>query len=1018
MFWIFFALSFSVSNLGVFQDLNNMDDHFYVNATERFEKIVTMGNGEYNGSRVERSFFRCTVHVTGQTNFSNCYAFGAGFTLGSGGAIYMSASNLLVSNNVSFEQNRAIVGGAVSCVSTSTFLMGNIIFKNNSAFKQAGALFVCKSEKGLKTELDDPEQEFGSALVEVSLMDTVFSDNFCDEESGANLFAGVDVLNVINCVYSRNSAGSSGGAVVIHKSNGSFYKCKFFNNKCGKEEKMKNYSTNIFKLKETERFSPRRGGGAILLVSLKESISQLDTRECCFSGNTFSQEYSHSESGGYDILLYGNCTYTTTQDLFRLNQDLSFAFRKSFLVNILDYNSQFSNDMTDGLCSGHEEFPTPPLPTSGYIITSISEAPDDNVPTDTAELDPTPMNTIDQIVETPKETIIYILPSINGLTPFPSIPPVQTPGFTPYNTPESTLEFTPHSTLEFTPHSTLDETPHSTFDETPHSTLDETPHSTLDETPHSTLEFTPHSTLDETPHSTLDETPHSTLDETPHSTLDETPHSTLDETPHSTLDETPHSTLDETPHSTLDETPHSTLDETPHSTLDETPHSTLDETPHSTLDETPHSTLDETPHSTLDETPHSTLDETPHSTLDETPHSTLDETPHSTLDETPHSTLEFTPHSTLEFTPHSTLEFTPHSTLEFTPHSTLEFTPHSTLEFTPHSTLEFTPHSTLEFTLHSTLEFTPHSTLEFTPHSTLEFTPHSTLEFTPHSTLEFTPHSTLEFTPHSTLEFTPHSTLEFTPHSTLKYTPESTPILSPLKTPEITLDFTQFESPQQTLYPSPKNTFEATLLNTIVETPIKTLSPSMSQSLRKDQTISLTYIDSQIKFTSETKSNVATVINSSFITNITTLYNSEIIIISIRTYTGIDTSIETIVVQTFNTMSKVQSYAIIGLETTESNDSSLLSIILLVSGVLLLMLISGVLVYFFILKDENSDLSGSSQEMNEESIVVIEESTSLAVTNDNPLWTTSMMGETDDPFRDDFEEDKDDAILRAFGTRV
>lgn len=32
-------------------------------------------------------------------------------------------------------------------------------------------------------------------------------------------------------------------------------------------------------------------------------------------------------------------------------------------------------------------------------------------------------------------------------------------------------------------------------------------------------------------------------------------------------------------------------------------------------------------------------------------------------------------------------------------------------------------------------------------------------------------------------------------------------------------------------------------------------------------------------------------------------------------------------------------------------------------------------------------------------------STTVPVTNDNPLWTTSIAGDVDDPFKNDFEEE-------------
>jgi len=953
MFWIFFSFSFSVNNIGVFQDINKPEDQFYVNATERFEKVLTISTGSFNGSRSEKSYFRCTVHVTGATKFTDCFAFGAGFTFGSGGAIYLSASNLLISDKVEFESNKAMVGGAVSCIGSSAYLMGNTVFKNNSAYKQAGAMFICKSQKGLKTELDKPNQEFGSVQVEVSIMDTNFTDNYCDEECGANLFAGIDVLNVMNCVYSRNIAGSTGGAVVLHKSSGTFYKCKFFNNKCGKEGKLNNMSANIFKHKETERFSPRRGGGAILMISLQETPSQLNTRECCFYGNLFSQEFAHSESSGHDILLYGNCTYTTTEDKFKLSSDLSFAFRNSFAVSILEFNSIYSDDMSSGLCSGYEEQTSQPLPTPGFTITSISEATEEDIPTDTAEVDPTPMFTVDYVVETPNETLDYKLPTINGLTPFQSIPPVQTLYQTHALTPENTVASTPEITPEITLDQTLLETPFSS----PEITVDQT----LLETPFSSPEITLDQTLLETPFSSPEITLDQTLLETPVST----PETTLDQTPKesSLIPPTPEISPEATLDFTIPETPLETPVSTPETTIDQT----LLETPVSTPETTPDQTLLETPVLT----PETTLDQT----LLETPVST----PETTLDQTPKESSLIPP--TPEISPEATLDFT----IPETPLETPVTTPEITLDQTLHETPVSTPEITLDQTLHETPVSTPETTLDQTLHETPVSTPETTLD------------QTLLETPVST----PETTLDQTPLETLGITVDQTPASSPQ------------DSPYPSNFPTEKNTVEATLMNTHAQTPFSTPAPSMT--MRKDQTI--TYINSQFNITSETVSYISTFVNSNYSFTTATFIDNTISYIIVVTMSGDYSALPTIIVQTFQTISQFPSFALNeGTSNTEDSDS--INLILIIAGALLLLLISGILIYFFVISDNNNDSTGSCQEMNEETVVIVEDSPSIAVTNDNPLWTTSIMGDTDDPFRDDFEEDPDENILQGLASRV
>jgi len=74
-----------------------------------------------------------------------------------------------------------------------------------------------------------------------------------------------------------------------------------------------------------------------------------------------------------------------------------------------------------------------------------------------------------------------------------------------------------------------------------------------------------------------------------------------------------------------------------------------------------------------------------------------------------------------------------------------------------------------------------------------------------------------------------------------------------------------------------------------------------------------------------------------------------------------------------------------------------------VSGIILIVIIA-LLVWFFVGYSKSSSSSDSVVEMDEETVLHVPDSTSAPITNDNPLWTTSVMGDTDDPFRNDFEE--------------
>ena len=83
-----------------------------------------------------------------------------------------------------------------------------------------------------------------------------------------------------------------------------------------------------------------------------------------------------------------------------------------------------------------------------------------------------------------------------------------------------------------------------------------------------------------------------------------------------------------------------------------------------------------------------------------------------------------------------------------------------------------------------------------------------------------------------------------------------------------------------------------------------------------------------------------------------------------------------------------------------------------------MIIIIALLVWFLLGRNKSESSSDSCVEMAEETVLQVPDSTSAPVTNDNPLWTTSVMGDTDDPFRNDFEEDVDEGFFNIKDTAL
>lgn len=180
---------------------------------------------------------------------------------------------------------------------------------------------------------------------------------------------------------------------------------------------------------------------------------------------------------------------------------------------------------------------------------------------------------------------------------------------------------------------------------------------------------------------------------------------------------------------------------------------------------------------------------------------------------------------------------------------------------------------------------------------------------------------------------------------------------------------------------------------TPMETPMP--SPARTSAMRSDQT----YITTQTIYITKTMSNVTTIVPTTTHRN-TSLNDNGTYVIVVEV-----TKIITIVPSEVYTLVYGESMVFTDANTsgTPNKNKKLIIIAAVVSAVIAIILIA-VLVWFFVSYSRSSSSSDSVVEMDEETVLHVPDSTSAPITNDNPLWTTSVMGDTDDPFRNDFEE--------------
>lgn len=223
-------------------------------------------------------------------------------------------------------------------------------------------------------------------------------------------------------------------------------------------------------------------------------------------------------------------------------------------------------------------------------------------------------------------------------------------------------------------------------------------------------------------------------------------------------------------------------------------------------------------------------------------------------------------------------------------------------------------------------------------------TPGSTAHSTPHSTPHSTAHKTPFSTVHSTAHKTPFSTMHSTPHSTPFSTMHSTPHSTAHSTPHSTAHKTPFSTMHSTPHSTAHSTPHSTPHSTAHSTPHSTPRYTISPSASIAPAISSVNLGE----------------NSTETMNIIT-----------------------------------------GTQTKKKNWLPI--IIGAIVGFLLLAAIIAFLIFWFKKREESSD--DSICEMQEETVINYNMTEGATITNDNPLWKTSItLDISDDPFKNDFEE--------------
>ncbi|EAX95634.1 polymorphic outer membrane protein, putative [Trichomonas vaginalis G3] len=303
---------------------------------EFHEQSTTIQDKEISHSGRNQTFYKCEITITGRTKFLNNFAFGAGVTSGSGGAINILESIFQAHSDspdyqIIFESNKASVGGAICSVS-SAMLLYNSTFTSNMAYKNGGAIYFQSEFNPTDGSYLSPKitliggwlefrqniaSEVGGAIaisyaVEVYIELSKFYSNKCSFTGGAISSANCDSLKLFRSWFAYN---------VVDASTPEYRLTTDTKTKLRGETMSKDYPNKV-----NSNHELGRGGGAIYFYSdsrkgstptgakTYEMRSLRSYHTCFYKDSATTTGSSLGGGAGNEVLLDGYLEYVTYDD--------------------------------------------------------------------------------------------------------------------------------------------------------------------------------------------------------------------------------------------------------------------------------------------------------------------------------------------------------------------------------------------------------------------------------------------------------------------------------------------------------------------------------------------------------------------------------------------------------------------------------------------------------------------------------------------------------------------------------
>ena len=452
----------------------NFDEHFNQQIDFTNDKIPT------GTQRLQYEYFMCTVLIN-KGGFENNYAFGAGTSAGSGGAIFFSGCSVSIigslsedsngeqsPNAVFFEYNKATVGGALALLYSSVYITA-IKVEHNLAYRYGGSIYFQGYER------DSTE----TCYFLFQVKNSHFTSNNCHQIGGGLCFTTCYEAYFENCKFSENKAGITGGAFYFIDSFAKFFSCDFLKNEAG-DNSLRNLNNSIFKFSGVSVGFAGRGGGAIAFISddmpstRHNNPRTLYTQECCFLSNQAidGTSYQEADGAGHVMVFSGFCAWHSQSDYYdnHDNNAIGLVTKKMYSDSnyiIKQYDFPHNAACDEGWVGSQDLYPTVKISPTQVSFASGSSVSSGAItyiaaPT-TFTYQATPITALPY-----KTTSSYkTYPTTSRYTQFPNTRTVhRTASSTPATTPVAS-DTTPYETPYETPYTTPFNTPYETPCTTP-----------------------------------------------------------------------------------------------------------------------------------------------------------------------------------------------------------------------------------------------------------------------------------------------------------------------------------------------------------------------------------------------------------------------------------------------------------------------------------------------------------------------------------------------------------------------